>query len=277
MTNKREYHYLVAGLPDIVIGQSKVSLKVAAFKEELRQFLHPDDFGLVEMLFLRFDNQNLLNLLEKKETAWDPMGKFSEEQLLQGMEDPASGLPAYIPLFYRAFREEAPLEADMSWENQLAQLYYDHVLRVTEGFLHDWFTFERNLKNILAAISARRHGFSLDGQLIGKNEVTAAIRRSHARDFGLSNEHPFIEKLLKTEEQTNILERERTITQLKWEKIDELATFEYFTIGRILAFLLKLISFERWANLEPAAGMEIFKKKIGELEHSFEFSSEFEI
>ncbi len=277
MNNKREYHYLVAGLPDIVIGQSKVALKVAGFKEELRQFLHPEDFQLVEMLFLRFDNQNLLNLLQKTDAPWDPMGKFSPEQQDQGMEDAAVGLPDYLKVFHTAFREDAPLVSGMSWENQLTQLYYDHVIGQTEDFLKAWFTFERDLKNILTAISARRYGLPLDGQLIGKNDVTEAIRKSHARDFGLANEYPYLEKLLKIEEQTDILDRERTITQLKWSQIDELNTFNYFTIDKILGFLLKLISFERWSNLDPDDGREIFKQKIEVLEHSFDFSKEFEI
>ncbi len=277
MKTKREYHYLVAGLPDIVIGQSKVSLKVADFKEELRHFLHPEDFQLIELLFLRFDNQNLLHLLQKTNTPWDAMGKFSPEQLEQGLEDATIGLPDYLKVFTTAFREDTPLISGMSWENQLTQLYFDHVIDHSEDFLKAWFTFERDLKNLLAAISARRYGLPLDGQLIGKNEVTEAIRKSHARDFGLANEYPYLEKLLKIEEQADILERERTITHLKWSQIDEFNTFNYFTIDKILGFLLKLISFERWTNLDPDDGMQIFKQKIDALEHSFDFSKEFEI
>ena len=277
MKTKQEYHYLVAGLPGIVIGQSKVSLKVADFKEELSHFLHPEDFQLIEMLFLRFDNQNLLNLLQKSDLPWDPMGKFSLEQMEQGMDDPTAGLPDYMKVFHTAFREGTPFVNGMSWENQLTQLFYDHVIGQTEDFLNAWFIFERDLKNLLTAISARRHGLPLEGQLIGKNEVTAAIRKSHARDFGLANEYPYIEKLLKVEEQTDILDRERTITQLKWTQIDELNTFNYFTIDKILGFLLKLISFERWSNLDPDDGKKIFKQKIDAMEHSFDFSKEFEI
>ena len=61
--------------------------RVADFKEELRHFLHPEDFQLIELLFLRFDNQNLLHLLQKTNTPWDAMGKFSPEQLEQGLEE----------------------------------------------------------------------------------------------------------------------------------------------------------------------------------------------
>ncbi len=274
---KREYHYLVAGLPDIVIGQGKVNLKVATFKEEMREFLHPDDFRLVEMLFLRFDNYNLLNLLQKKDEPWDAMGNFSPEQMAQCLDDQDVGLPSYLPEFAAAYREGSPIVSSMTWENQLAKLYYEYVLSKTEGFLHEWFTFDRDLKNILTAMSVRRHGLSLSGQLVGQNEVTAAINKSNARDFGLANEYPYIEKLLKFEEQPDILEREVDIAHLKWDYLEDLNTFNYFTIDKILGFLLKLISYERWSTLEPAEGKAIFKQKIESMEHSLDFSKEFEI
>jgi hypothetical protein len=277
MIYQREYHYLIAGLPDIVIGQSKVALKVADFKAELQQFLHPEDFQLLQMLFLRFDNQNLLYLLQKSEAAWDPMGRFSQEELLQGLEDDSTLLPSYLQVFAQAYREGKDIFNGMGWENQLTWLYYDYVLSNAAGFLADWFTFERDFKNILAALSARRHGLSSEGQLIGNNPVTEALRKSHARDFGLSQEYPFVDKLLKTEEQTDLLERERIITQLKWNQIDEMNTFHYFTIDRLLGFMLKLISYERWSVLDPDQGREVLEEKVIDLERSFVFLKEFEL
>jgi hypothetical protein len=277
MKTKREYHYLVAGLPDIVIDQGKVNLKVADFKEELREHLHPNDFRLVGLLFLRFDNLNLLNLLQKREEPWDAMGNFSEEQMTQGLNDQGAGLPSYLLAFANAYRESAPIVSTMSWENQLAKLYYEYLLSKTEGFLHEWFTFDRDVKNLLTAMSARRHGLSLGGQLVGRNDVTAAIDKSHARDFGLSNEYPYIERLLKIEEQPDIVEQERDIAHLKWDYLEDLITFNYFTIDKILGFLLKLISYERWAMLDPAKGRVIFKQKIESMEHSLEFPKEFSV
>jgi Protein of unknown function (DUF2764) len=277
MRQKREYHYLVAGLPDIVIDQGKVNLKVADFKQELREHLHPDDFQLVEMLFLRFDNLNLLNLLQKSGEPWDAMGNFSEEQMIQGLDDPSVGLPSYMPAFAAAYREATPIVGSMTWENQLASRYYEYLLSNTEGFLHEWFTFDRNIKNLLTAISVRRHGLLLSGQLVGQNDVTDAIQKSHARDFGLVNECPYIERLLKIVEQPDILEQERDIAHFKWDYLEDLNTFNYFTIDKILGFLLKLISYERWAMLEPAEGKAIFKGKIASMEHSLEFPKEFSV
>jgi len=60
MTN-RQYYYLIAGLPDIVLDQPKMPFSVAAFREELKTHLHPEDYQLAEWLFLPADNRNLLH------------------------------------------------------------------------------------------------------------------------------------------------------------------------------------------------------------------------
>ena len=56
---KRNYHYLVAGLPDIIPDQKKVSLTIIDFRQELEYHLHADDFSLIKLLFLPYDNTNL--------------------------------------------------------------------------------------------------------------------------------------------------------------------------------------------------------------------------
>jgi len=42
--HKRNYYYLVAGMPDIVLDQSKISVTLSEFKEELKVNLHPADY-----------------------------------------------------------------------------------------------------------------------------------------------------------------------------------------------------------------------------------------
>jgi hypothetical protein len=197
--------------------------------------------------------------------------------MTQALSDYNIGFPSYLSVFANAYQESAPIVSSMSWENQLAKLYYEYVLARTEGFLKEWFIFDRDVKNLLTAISSRSHGFSLGGQLVGQNDVTDAINKSHARDFGLANEYPYIEQLLKIEEQPDIVEQERDIAHLKWDYLEDLNTFNYFTIDKILGFLLKLISYERWAMLDPAQGRGIFKQKIESMEHSLEFPKEFSV
>jgi len=267
MIAKRNYYYLISGLPDILLEQSKAPFSLDELLAELQATLHPEDFALVRFLFLPNDNRNLLNLTLKREAPWDQLATFSREELEEGLKEPGQ-LPAYMDQFYQAYRLDAPLWKNLSWEHQLTRLYYDFALEQTEGFLHAWLTFDRTLKNILAAWNARTYELPLEGQLIGNDDVTAVLYRSQARDFGLSRDVAFIEPLLHALERDDLLERERAVDHLRWNYIDELNTFHYFSLEVVLGYLLKFLMLERWLKLNPERGKQALRDRIQVLEDS---------
>lgn len=273
MDSKRQYYYLVSGLPDLVLDQAKPPFSVAAFREELKTHLHPDDYLLTEFLFLPADNRNLLNLLQKTEAAWDDKGHYTPDELADALREP-DALPEYMQRFIAAYQAQEPIFPNMTWKNQLTWLYCDHVLESTEGFIRDWYTFERDLRNLLAGLAVRRYKLGFEGQLIGDYPLTAALRSSHARDFGLSGEYPYIERLLQWED-NNWLEREMALETMRWNNIDQCNTFNYFTVEVLLGYLLKLMLLERWAPMDKVDGEAAFRQLVGELENSVQFTSEF--
>jgi hypothetical protein len=268
------YYYLVAGLPDLIFEQGKPPFSTAAFRTELEEELVAEDFALVQALFLPADNRNLLGLLEKRDFQWDEQGNYAQAELEAGLRE-LDGLPDYMLELIQAFQKNAPLQPNMSWENQLAWLYYEAAVEQPNAFLREWSSFERDVHNLRAALSARRHRLSLEGQLIGEYRLTSAARASNAQDFGLSQEYPFIQRLLVLEDEPDLREREEEIDILRWNYIDELNTFNYFTIEVLLGYLIKLAILERWSTLSPEAGQEAFQRLVQQLEQSFEFPKEF--
>ncbi len=77
-----------------------------------------------------------------------------------------------------------------------------------------------------------------------------ALRTSSARDFGLSGEVDVFESLVKISEITELVEREKKLDALRWNWMEDAIFFDYFTIERIFAFLLKLEMIERWISLD---------------------------
>ena len=272
----RNYYYLVAGLPDINLEQNKLSVSVGDFQKELQAHLHPDDYQLVEKLFLTADNRNVLNMLLKNIQEFDDSGKYTFDELEDEIKEPEN-LPEYLKTFITHFKSNQPLITDMSWEDQLTTLYYDYATQVSNKFLRTWFEFERDLKNLLSGLTARRHKMPVENLLIGSNTVTDAIRKSNARDFSLSAEFPFVEKLIQINENADLLMREKAIDQLRWNYIDELNTFNYFSIEVILGFVFKLTMVERWLKLDKKTGEEMFRRLLNDLENSYEFPKEFNI
>ena len=273
---KRNYYYLVAGLPDILLDERKIHFTLAEFKQELKFHLHPKDYQLVEYLFLHYDNINFLNILLKKEAEFNPLGNFSESFLNDEIKEPEK-LPGYMKKFLEAYREGNPIYPNLSLENQLTWLYFDFMLGLKNKFMVDWFTALRNVNNILAIYNSRKFGFNIENQMIGDYELTQAARKTASKDFGLTNEFNYIDEIIGIFENPNILEQEISIDLLKWKYLNILNTFNYFTIERILAFIIEFIMVDRWSKLDAEKSGKMFKKMLGELENSIQYSKDFNI
>jgi hypothetical protein len=271
---KRNYYCLVAGLQDITIDVHKLQFSQQAFRQELKVELHPDDYEQVEKLFLLHDNANLLNLLLKTGKPFDEKGNFSQEKLEENIKEPHD-LPEYMNAFITAFKNKEPLMPDLSPENELTTLFFDQMLKLDNDFLRDWFAFELNLRNIIIALSARKHEIPYEYQIIGTGEISNIIRKSHARDFGLGAEIDFMEDLANIVRNDNVQEREKAIDELRWKYLDEVTFFEYFTMEKVLAFTIKLGMVERWLGIDKDHGNEMFKKLLKELQSSYQLPESF--
>ena len=273
---KRNYYYLVAGFPDIVLDQKKIPFSLAELKQELKYHLHADDYRLVEYLFLEYDNINFLNILQKKEAEFIPMGNYDPGFFIEEIKEPEN-LPVYMKKFLTAYREENPDNPNLSLENQITWLYYDFMIEQKNEFLSQWFTSLRDIKNIFTIYNARKFGIEIETQMIGDYELTEAAKRTTSKDFGMANELPYIDQIIGIHENTDIVEQEMSFDLLKWNYLDNLNTFNYFSIEQILAFVIKFIMVERWTTLETEHSNEIFKKMLNDLENSFQFSKDFNI
>jgi len=273
---ERNYYYLVAGLPDILLDQKKLSKNLAEFREEMRYHLHPDDYRLVELLFLPADNSNLLNLLLKNEKPFDDSGKYTQGELENDIRQP-SATPAYMQKFINAWKSEAPVFEGLSWEDQLTWLYYDYVRNCSNQLLRGWFDFDLNLKNIMAGLNIRKHKLKGDKYLIGGNFIVQALRKSTLKDFGLGENFELIDKLISIQENDDLLQREVDMDTIRWEFLDEKNKFKYFSIEVLLAYLIKLKIVQRWLELDYVTGEKMFRKLLDQLEKSYEFPNEFTI
>ncbi len=273
---KRNYYYLVAGLQDLSLDVHKLVEDQLAFREELVTALHPSDFELVRLLFFPHDNENLLNLLQKKDKTFNEKGNFSKEILEEEIKEPAN-LPDYMVRFVTAFKSKDPVYPDMSPEDELATLFYDEMLSggAKNDFLEQWMRLELNLRNIMTALNARKHKVDYENHIVGTGDTSEAIKKSHARDFGLGGEMDYMEELTAIAKKEDVGEREKAIDQLKWNYLDEASFFHYFTIEKILTFIIKLGMIERWLSIDEVHSNKLFKKLLGELQASYKLPETF--
>lgn len=278
-----EYHCLVAGLPDLFFDASKLSLSLTEFRDYLREELKGDDYNLIGSFFWRYDNQNLLAILEEKEHVFHTKGNLSKEDfdsIFILVKDEAlhtyeKTVPDYFTQFINAYKSDSPAVAGISWENQLTELYYNYLFTLPNEFLRLWYRFEADLANILTAYNCKKFDINTENELIGNNELSERLIKTNARDLGIGNEFPKAEQLMRILEEPNLIEREKKIDLLKWDILDEWTFFYYFTIERIFSYMLKLEMIERWTKLDRKTGEEMFNKLLNNLETSYTFPEEF--
>ena len=63
----------------------------------------------------------------------------------------------------------------------------------------------------------------------------------------------------------DFVDREQKMDELKWEKASDIARMDYFNMNAILAFLVKAKTVQRWAELDPEKGTEMFHKLVKEI------------
>lgn len=273
------YHYFIAGLPEILLDDTERHFPMIDFKNILEEHLKSEDYQLAELLFLPYDNEKLLKFLEEDYTNQFKLSKFSfEDYEIEFSDDRQGILPSYMYEFVELYRDEERSEKlTKSWENILTEMYYEYVLKTKNKFLKQWFEFDRDLKNIMSGYNCRKYDMEVESQLIGKNEVTRAIELSNAKDFGLSIDIPIVNDIINLAENDNLMLREKGLDQLKWDKVEEITLFDYFTIEVVLAYTIKLDIAYRWLELDEETGREMFRKIIDNLKSGFEFPKEFAI
>ena len=62
---------------------------------------------------------------------------------------------------------------------------------------------------------------------------------------------------------------ERDVDLLKWDMVDELNTFDYFSAEKVFGYFVKLMITERWFRLIPKQGAEMFDALVTKLKESF--------
>lgn len=273
------YYCQVAGLPDISFDGSKLQYSTNRFKDELYPALTSEDASFVDLLFLSRDNANLLELLRKGEDAViADAGCFTADELKEIISSAKNGdaqpgnVPAYLYGFLEYYFGNEGQERIL-WDDVLASRYYEYASRSANSFVSSWFEFNRNLNNILVAMAARKYKMSVADAVVGDGEVAEALRTSGARDFGLTGTLDYLEIVQRISEESNLLERERKLDELRWKWLDDNSVFNYFTVERLFVFLVKVGIVERWSALDADKGMQRYNIMINNLKGGADLNS----
>ena len=134
-------------------------------------------------------------------------------------------------------------------EQALGAEFYTKAAASKNRFIREYFDFDGRLRNIKVQYLAKR---------LGKKGEDYQVELPEA-DF--DEEQP-IRAIL---EDADFVDREQNMDELKWEKASDIARMDYFNMNAILAFLVKAKTVQRWAELDPAKGQEMFQKLVQDI------------
>lgn len=226
------YHCLLVGLQDLALD-TKQKLTQDQLETEIRESLTDNDLELFELVSMQPSDTKITELLEKNED-------------LAG---------------------ESPLcEEDLRW-----QLLYQEGAKSGNAFVREWFAFNLNLNNVLAAAICRKHGFEVKKAIVGEGEVQDALRTSQAKDFGLSASLDSIDAMLRLCDIEDLYEREKKTDALRWAWLEEHTLFNYFEIENVLAYYLMAKMLFRWDLLNVEEGTRVFRELIADMKRDVKF------
>ena len=134
-------------------------------------------------------------------------------------------------------------------ESTLGADFYDRAAKSKNRFIREYFDFDGRLRNLKVNYLAKR---------LGKNGEDFMVELPEA-DF---EEEKQIQEILAD---ADFVDREQRMDELKWEKASDIARMDYFNMNAILAFLVKAKTVQRWVELDPDKGTEMFHKLVKEI------------
>lgn len=121
--------------------------------------------------------------------------------------------------------------------------FYRNIRQTRCRFLISWFDFDRKLR--LAKVA-------------------------HLEGKAVEEAFPELDKAYILFKVDNLLQREKLLDRLCWDKAAELVDFDIFTVDTILSLLVRLHIAARWNKLDPKAGAQLFKQLVDEVRGTFQ-------
>ena len=264
------YYCLVAGLKEYSLDADTKGFDAKAIVGEILEGVDGADADAVRLLYGYYDCENIASLRAGR-SAHNPLGNFTREELEQQLRDPRR-LPPLVARVIRAYADpegEDAEELDMNrpFEKTLMEAYYRQCDGAESRFLREWSLFDRTLRNVAAAVTARAAGRPVEETVVGDGDVVEQLSRSSAADFGLRGELPYIDAVIAAvNDEANLLEKEHKIDLIRWNEAEELATFDYFNINTILSYLVRINIVARWTRLDEKRGREMLGRLLAQLD-----------
>ena len=153
-------------------------------------------------------------------------------------------------------------------DKELNADFYAAALRHRNRFLREYFRFDLNLRNAKVRYLNAQLGREPDMDVMtGEDPEAEDVDIDGFRFTGGEFEEALkVDNILA---EKDLVSREKGLDDVLWDKIDSLATFHYFDIEAVLAYIAKLHIVTRWLNLDEEVGRDVFRRLLKDVRGTY--------
>lgn len=264
------YYSLVAGLKEYALDAETKGFDAKSILDSILEQVSDSDANIISLLYSYYDCENIASIRANR-SQHNLLGNFTREELEAEVLQPthlSKGIANVILAYATPDGDQADeLDMSISFERALFGAYYKECQMSSSLFLREWSAFDRNLRNISAAITARSLERAISEVTVGEGYIVEQLQHSSAADFGLRGELPYIDAVISTvNDETNLVDKEHKMDLIRWNESLELVSFDYFNVNAILSYLTKINIVARWMDLNPTKGGAMFSRLMSELD-----------
>lgn len=269
----KNYYYLISSLEELSLENNKLPTSNIELINFCTEELSTVDLTELKKIYLFNDIRNCIYHKDENFTYLLP-SYYTEEEFKDNLKDTDTFFIFLAEYFYYK-KNEKRLFPELGEIDEIVMLLYKYLNDFTEGFIKEYFLFELELQNITSALSLRSNDLSFSNKVIPADEIAEKILKSNANDLGLSGTVSYIDELVEVYKTNDLIKIEKAIESIRWKWLEEMLGFDYFSNKAVFVYAIKLISIERWANMNDQKGEEILNGLIEKIGDNVKFSEEF--
>lgn len=252
------YYFLASMLPPLVVGK-KPDLSFRELEHLLINNLTDEDLDKIQTFRRYYDIQNIRRYW--KEEDFFSYGSLNAAELEEALVA-RSGLPDYV---YEFMERHDELESRLHHFSWLVAVFFKEEIIKAQGFLHDYFVFERELRLVLLAFRAKKLGRKVTVELQYEDPSERIVAQILAQKDAASFQPPTAYEALKAlfeQHQDHPIALHQALCDYRFQKVNEMVEGDLFSIDRILGYIVRLIIVERWLELDREQGTKIVDTMI---------------
>ncbi len=265
------YYYLISSLPnlspDMDIQRIDFEKTFELIQRNLtredgqffRYLLYPNDIrNLLSILFYEYHH---LSLLSAKRIS-----VFSEEEM-KDYRFFKSNFPEFLNDFFVENEARFPTMTMREMEDALMLKFYEEVEALDCIFITEYFSFQKELKDIIAAFNFGAFQFLSSPTIKDSERLIGQIGPGSSPTTTLAKDYPYLDELMLVLSGDEPEKIEQYIDRVLWDFLEE-KNKDFFSKEAVFNYTIKLLMKHRWSLFDRRKGSSRFLKIQKEIKNN---------